>query len=65
LAAFSVGQKPVEAAGYVPQVECDRRDARGAGVQLFVTEIPAPALQVFLGQFQGVQDGTLYWRHIS
>ena len=39
------------------QVESDRRDPSGAGVQGFVRKQGACLIDVFAGQFEGVDDG--------
>jgi hypothetical protein len=57
LVAFRIGEQAIEAAANVADVKCGGREAKGLCVQLLGGEVNAPALGVFLGDFDGVEDG--------
>jgi hypothetical protein len=40
----------------MPEMKRNRSDLRRPLVQLFVGELAAPTLQIFAGEFHGVQD---------
>ena len=46
-------------------VECYRREIRGPGVHLSVTQVAAPLGKVFLSQLKRVQHGSLHSRNIG
>jgi hypothetical protein len=43
----------------MPEMKRNRSDLRRPLVQLFVGELAAPTLQIFPGEFQGVQNGAM------
>src|SRR5215469_2135426 len=63
--AFGVGQKAIGASDNMLQMECYGCNSPRAGPQFLVAQIARPALQVFLGQFAGVQHRTLDGRNVS
>ena len=64
LASLGIGQQPIEAASDVSYMKCNRRQPGGPRIQLLVGEMPAPAFQIFFGQFERMQNGTLNRRNL-
>ena len=59
LGAFGVAEQAVEAAGDVADVEGYGREAEWAGVDFRASEVGAPFGDVFFGEFERMEDGTL------
>ncbi len=59
LGAFGVAEQAVEAAGDVADVEGYGREAEWVGVDFRASEVGAPFGDVFFGEFERMEDGTL------
>ena len=64
-APFCIRQQTVAASRDVPNVECHWGDAAWASIELFITEIATPALDIFFGEFERMQHGPLYGGHVG